>query len=243
MLSSGQANAEIGEEYSPALNCNRDGAPIVFNWQNGGGYGKAEDGLGITEEGSGPLQTAQTPAVAFKPSHYTRGKDGAPAQTVPPLSADADKGDQDPVVLAFKSGQSAQARGLGLDNQVAPTLPAGESGTRSPTVVFDEAQITHPENRSNPQDGDPAPTLSENSRQSVAAGMQVRRLTPRECERLQGFPDDYTAIPWRGKPADQCPDGPRYKALGNSMAVPVMRWIGERINRFNQQYVRTGIYK
>jgi DNA (cytosine-5)-methyltransferase 1 len=59
--------------------------------------------------------------------------------------------------------------------------------------------------------------------------MQVRRLTPRECERLQGFPDDYTAIPWRKKAADQCPDGPRYKSLGNSMAVPVMRWIGERI--------------
>jgi DNA (cytosine-5)-methyltransferase 1 len=57
----------------------------------------------------------------------------------------------------------------------------------------------------------------------------VRRLTPTECERLQGFPDGYTAIPYRGKPADQCPDGPRYKGLGNSMAVPVMRWIGERI--------------
>jgi len=57
-------------------------------------------------------------------------------------------------------------------------------------------------------------------------GMAVRRLTPRECERLQGFPDDYTAITFKGKPAA---DGPRYKALGNSMAVPVMRWIGERI--------------
>ena len=57
----------------------------------------------------------------------------------------------------------------------------------------------------------------------------VRRLTPRECERLQGFPDDYTQIAWRKKTPDNCPDGPRYKALGNSMAVPVMRWIGERI--------------
>ena len=57
----------------------------------------------------------------------------------------------------------------------------------------------------------------------------VRRLTPRECERLQGFRDDFSAIPWRGKPAAECPDGPRYKALGNSMAVPVMRWIGQRI--------------
>ena len=58
-------------------------------------------------------------------------------------------------------------------------------------------------------------------------GMSVRRLTPIECERLQGFPDDYTNIPWRGKP--EAPDGPRYKALGNSWAVPVVRWIGRRI--------------
>lgn len=62
--------------------------------------------------------------------------------------------------------------------------------------------------------------------QAAMIGMQVRRLTPRECERLQGFPDDYTAIPHRGKPAA---DGPRYKALGNSWAVPCARWIGERI--------------
>ena len=60
----------------------------------------------------------------------------------------------------------------------------------------------------------------------VLSDMQVRRLTPRECERLQGFPDNYTLITVRGKPAA---DGPRYKALGNSMAVPVMRWIGERV--------------
>ena len=58
--------------------------------------------------------------------------------------------------------------------------------------------------------------------------MQVRRLTPRECERLQGFPDDYTLTPYRNKPAA---DGPRYKALGNSMAVPVMHWIGRRIQQ------------
>ena len=57
----------------------------------------------------------------------------------------------------------------------------------------------------------------------------VRKLTPRECERLQGFPDDWTMVPYRGKSAEDCPDGPRYKAIGNSMAVPVMRWIGERI--------------
>ena len=67
------------------------------------------------------------------------------------------------------------------------------------------------------------------NRQAIQHAMQVRRLTPMECERLQGFPDGYTAIPWRKKPASECPDGPRYKALGNSWAVPVVRWIGKRI--------------
>jgi len=98
---------------------------------------------------------------------------------------------------------------------------------------------------SNQQHGDPMHTLHQgaphiafgwqNSSQQGASASKtptldkskVRRLTPRECERLQGFPDNYTAIPFRGKPAA---DGPRHKALGNSMAVPVVRWIGERIS-------------
>lgn len=82
-------------------------------------------------------------------------------------------------------------------------------------------------------DRDLAGTLKANNNNNnppiVSSSCSVRRLTPRECERLQGFPDDWTLIPYRGKPAEGCPDTPRYKALGNSMAVPVMRWIGERI--------------
>ena len=65
---------------------------------------------------------------------------------------------------------------------------------------------------------------------AVREGMTVRRLTPVECERLQGFPDDFTKIPYRNKAAEDCPLGPRYKAMGNSMAVPVMSWIGKRIS-------------
>ena len=78
-----------------------------------------------------------------------------------------------------------------------------------------------------------SPTLPSNAGGNTAPSlvqtMQVRRLTPTECERLQGFPDGWTAIPWKKKPVDQCPDGPRYKALGNSMAVNCMEWLGERI--------------
>ena len=66
----------------------------------------------------------------------------------------------------------------------------------------------------------------------VVRPMNVRRLTPRETERLQGFPDDWSRIPWKGKPAEECPDGPRYKACGNSMAVPVMAFIGNRIAEY-----------
>ena len=82
-----------------------------------------------------------------------------------------------------------------------------------------------------------APTLKAsdsgtNRTPSAHINMQVRRLTPVECERLQGFPDQYTNIPWRKKP--ESPDGPRYKALGNSMAVPVMNWIGQRIQKVSE---------
>ena len=71
--------------------------------------------------------------------------------------------------------------------------------------------------------------LNDNTTADSGINSVVRRLTPLECERLQGFPDNHTRIPWKGKPAEECPDSLRYKACGNSMAVPVMRWLGERI--------------
>lgn len=146
-------------------------------------------------------------------------------------------------------------RGTGFDASEDGT----GRGTPLVPVAFDMTQVTSAANRSNPRPGDPchplaagahAPAIAFHAAQdpdvsgdithpvgrnqgletAAMIGAAVRRLTPRECERLQGFPDDYTAIPWRGKPADQCPDGPRYKSLGNSMAVPVMRWIGQRID-------------
>ena len=69
--------------------------------------------------------------------------------------------------------------------------------------------------------------------ESQPEGVRLRRLTPIEYERLQGFPDDWTKVPWRGKTEDHCPDGHRYKAMGNTMSVPVVKWIGQQIKQHN----------
>jgi DNA (cytosine-5)-methyltransferase 1 len=124
----------------------------------------------------------------------------------------------------------------------------------SQAVAFDTTQITHPANYSDPQPGDPCHPLARgghppaiaftvsdqsngfawdtSSRQyGIRTSTAVRRLTPTECERLQGFPDGWTAIRYNGKPAA---DGPRYRALGNAMAVPVVRWILNRLSEVAQ---------
>ena len=114
--------------------------------------------------------------------------------------------------------------GIGEPGDPCPTITSAHSHAVAQPIPFDTTQITSPYNYSNPQSGDPCHPLATGAHPpSVATSMAVRRLTPTECERLQGFPDGYTNI------KDKCPDGPRYKALGNSMAVPVMKWIGERI--------------
>jgi DNA (cytosine-5)-methyltransferase 1 len=101
-----------------------------------------------------------------------------------------------------------------LDKSKVPAVAIGWNGDTTPKTGIELS-----------------PTLRrEQGGEGVGVGMMVRRLTPTECERLQGFPDGYTQVPYRGKPAS---DGPRYKALGNSMAVPVMRWIGDRIAMVN----------
>ena len=109
----------------------------------------------------------------------------------------------------------------------------GPMYTLNATGVHGVAQpIAFSGQMSNPQtDVDMTQTLQAKNPMAVQQDMAVRRLTPVECERLQGFGDNYTDVQLKGKPT---PDGPRYKALGNSMAVPVMRWIGERIKQYEE---------
>lgn len=119
-------------------------------------------------------------------------------------------------------------QGGGNQGDLGASLPGtGALGTTKTPAVFDAVQITCKTNRSRVTPGAPAGTVSKASNlHAITSG--VRRLMPVECERLQGFPDGWTDAPYRGKPAA---DGPRYKAIGNSMAVPVMRWIFERIDK------------
>lgn len=108
--------------------------------------------------------------------------------------------------------------------------PLGSSSPQAQAIAFDTTQITSKGNYSSPKPGDPCHPLSAGAHPpAIATQWAVRRLTPTECARLQGFQDDHCRIPWRGKPAENCPDGPQYKAYGNSMSTNVMRWLGERI--------------
>ena len=124
---------------------------------------------------------------------------------------------------------------MGKDD--APVVVVDSNSENTANEAFGFAQNTRNEVRI-VGDGTISGTLTANQgmkqttfvcTSDYASAPLVRRLTPLECERLQGFPDNHTRISWNGKPADECPDGPRYKAIGNSMAVPVMRWLGERI--------------
>lgn len=127
------------------------------------------------------------------------------------------------VPIAFGAQNSAN-QGDSVSEHVTPTLDK----SKTPAVAFNLQQITSATNRSHLHEY--APTMAKGS-SLHAVTSAVRRLTPRECERLQGFPDDYTLIPYRNKLSA---DGPRYKAMGNSMAVTVMRWIGQRINEVDK---------
>ena len=123
-----------------------------------------------------------------------------------------------------------------VEGQVNPTLSLFDCGDVRATTIAIQGNLIG-RDKGGPQGVGASTdgvmyTMTKADVHGVAQAMTVRRLTPRECERLQGFPDDYTLIPWRKKAAADCPDGPRYKALGNSMAVNCMEWIGERITAF-----------
>ena len=144
---------------------------------------------------------------------------------------------KDATDLITFSPQNSVSNGLSISKHTVPTLQTKKQSA----VVIDRAAFNQGVNaKYDPliKEQETIPTLVARGPHAIQQrDMKVRRLTPRECERLQGFPDDWTRIQWKGKKPEECPDGHRYKAMGNSMAVPVMRWIGQQIKQVEESNV------
>jgi len=207
--------------------------PPATSNAGGGATSQNSQGSGWNEDVSFTLNSVDKHAVAY----------GVLGDTTPKYSKD--------VMPTLRAEQGGEGRcvaftqndgGRDAPENTAPTLRSGgDGGIPQSAVAYSvmpmnsgkdykarETDVAQPIMAGGPVGGNQGGDYIVDQPQT---SMQVRRLTPKECERLQGFPDDFTKIPYRKKSADDCPDGPRYKALGNSMAVPVMRWIGERINQ------------
>lgn len=248
-VATGQAGAEIGAEIgadmAPTLNCNHE-APYAAHSLRGEGFDASEDGTGRgtplapcvvgamsasggTQKkhgfgwGQQDWENGYCVPVAFDTTQITSPKNVSnpkPWDACHPLAAGAHAPD-----IAFPANLSGTQCASAVD--VAPSMGAANPTAVAHVSIMPTMTAGGPSDTSHNQ-------VSGQMRDAYmvpTTAMQVRRLTPEECEALQGFPRSYTAIPWRGKPADKCPDGPRYKALGNSWAVPNVRWIGERIQR------------
>lgn len=197
--------------------------PVAFLYNQGA---KARS-LGISEI-SPTLKTDHNPVVAFASNQHDEVRELEVAGALA-----AQPGIKQQTYICRADGQTNAMTSVNL----APTLTS--HAKKDPPLIYpaEDEPVTLQIHGGKPGGGKGAliqrATLSTHNIQTPITGgrekrgLTVRRLTPRECERLQGFPDDYTDIPYRNK--EHAPDGPRYKALGNSMAVPVMRWIGERI--------------
>ena len=243
----------VEAETSPTINAfdtgERDTHAVAMR-NSGVGYwvedtvaGTIDANMGQSGHATRPDVIAQrdTHAVAFQSNLGTRGGDVFTDGSSPTVRVRSSSGGSPPAVAAFSitpaSGQGADLQATETDvasGISAVTLGNGtDRGIRvvsSPVHGPDVHAISACLTSSNDPSRSPQSAEVTNQVAAVyAASATVRRLTPRECERLQGFPDDWTAIPWRGRAAEDCPDGPRYRALGNSMAVNCMEWIGQRI--------------
>lgn len=206
-MATGQAGAEVCRDHSPTLNCNHEVPYVVaVTGDIAHTLNTCNNGKGCSEDGTG----RGVPTVA--------------------------------VCLPFDTTQITSAANRSSPKPGDPCHPLA-AGAHAPAIAFDSRQDCVSSFEVFGALGSSSPQA-----QAVASGWMVRRLTPRECERLQGFGDDFTLIPWgteQTKPVaggvaiqdddgrwhyfKPTPDGPRYKALGNSMAVPVMQWIGKSI--------------
>ena len=214
---------------APALTCLHE-APIVAHSLRGEGFDASEDGTGrgtplvpvaFSSKDHGADATEDlSPTLRAMPHHGSHANGGGQMAVAVPLQEVGKR-------TGVSTDDPRAGIGIGQDGDPMFTLQAGAQHGVAMAV-----SLRGREGGATAELGDEVQNCLRASqgggdKPHVLTSMAVRRLTPVECERLQGFPDGYTNIPWRAKP--EAPDGPRYKALGNSMAVPVMAWIGRRI--------------
>jgi len=218
--------------------------PTAYRWQNDRDGLQQDDAVAAlrASQGASGFHEMNHPVIA-QPVPFTKAKRAqstiddetwVDGQVNPTLSL-FDQGDTraTTVAVAFHPTQDP------ISSTDGSTHCMGTGGSRGDATIA----VAFAENFNAISQTDTAPSMTTSGYSTsqnagglgIASAMTVRRLTPRECERLQGFPDDWTMIPYRGKSPEQCPDGPRYKALGNSMACNCMAWIGERIAAYENQ--------
>ena len=207
-----------------------EGQTMVAHALRGEGFDASEDGTGRGTPLVPVAFAIQERAVSENPNAGPQGK-GVQEGHAYTLEA-RNK------VQAFAQNQRGELRTSDVSLQL--TTGGGKPGEGYPAVMtpvpFDPNQVTSKANRSIPR-GDVLHTLPATAAPPhLASPWAVRRLTPTECERLMGFPDGWTAIPYRNKPADACPDGPRYKALGNSWAVNCGEWVFDRVRMVEDRW-------
>ena len=240
-VSPGADSIGYRDEQAPTLLAGRCDASVLIKADPEPTYCIQGSMIGRTDE-NGPQGSGINEDVSFTLNtvdrHAVMG-DGWMPETVGALCASDQKGvsnqlvsvgkviateaDPEPTVTAFAIDRATTPK---FSEELCHTLRRGGAGgcNDAAAVISQYGDIAG--TLTARYDSSPCPDRGQNI---VGNRSVVRRLTPRECERLQGMPDNWTRVPYRGKTADQCPDGPRYKAIGNSMAVPVMRWIGEGI--------------
>ena len=231
----GGATAELGDDLQNCLRASSGGGdkPHVITMAHGQGGAEIgfDRGPTLTCNHEAPIAAYAIQSIAF--SCKDHGADAGPlSPTLRAVGGNVPNGGGQ-VAVAFAQNSRDEVRLMGGDGQIVGAL-AAEPGMKQTCYVAQSA-VAHSVRLANTSSNgwgiqeEVTHTLDCTAGPAVQTAMQVRRLTPVECERLQGFPDGYSQIPWRNKPASECPDGPRYKALGNSWAVPNVRWIGRRI--------------
>ena len=200
---------------------------VSFCDANGRRKDRPNGGLYVTEAKAGKTVTAGGP--------------GAETVIVEPIALDGDK---------MKPGERSGGSGMGFSEDgvmYTQTVKDVHAVAYDECVPLDLRNATRDPEKHDAQnrqgvgigeDGAPMNTVTAASVPGVGWQATVRKLLPIECERLMGFPDNWTRISWKGKPEEECPDAPRYKACGNSMCVNVMAWIGERIEAVNQKLLQ-----